>query len=429
MSTTEPHEFRTVPAVVDADGHADPATGAWIQAENQGFHGAKLTQAVLDRRAADMVADGSLLTGAYPTATLPALLRPEAPVATFATFEGSLAVGGPEPVRTHLVSAVTVRPTHRRQGLLRRMMTEDLTRAVQDGYSLAALTVSEATIYRRFGFGLATTVHAVDVTTDSRFRLTVEPTGRCELVDPTVLLDLGPEVFARFHARSPGSVSRQTGSWRRVAGLEDGKGGEDADVRAAVHLDPDGSVDGYVAYRFRGWDSSPATLDVVDLVAADDNAYLGLWQFLASVDLATRVSWHAAPVHDPLRWALSDWRVVTTTGFNDWVWIRVLDPVRAFEARGWVGEGALVLDVEDPLGFAAGRFHLAVGGGAASVSRTDAAADLVLDADALGSLYLGGVDPVLLVAAGQLRELVPGAAVRARALLAPVAPVWGITHF
>lgn len=429
MSTTDPYEIRTTSAGVDADGHADPATVAWIQAESQGFHGGKVTQAALDRRATEMVADGARLTGAYQTGTVPAVLRPEAPVATFATFEGTLEVGAPDPVRTHLVSGVTVRPTHRRQGLLRRMMTEDLAQAARDGYALAALTVSEATIYRRFGFGLATTVHSVEVTTDSRFRLTVEPSGRCELVDPAVLLDLGPEVFARFHARSPGSVSRQSGSWRRVAGLEDGKGAQDVDVRAAVHLDAEGSVDGYVAYKFRGWDTTPATLDVLDLVAVDDDAYLGLWQFLASVDLAQRVSWHAAPVQDPLRWAVSDWRVVTTTGFNDWVWIRVLDPVRAFEARGWAGEGSLVLDVEDAAGFAAGRFRITVEEGRAQVSRTDDDADIALGADALGSLYLGGVDPVLLTAAGQVRELVPGAAVRARALLAPVAPVWGITHF
>jgi predicted acetyltransferase len=36
------------------------------------------------------------------------------------------------------------------------MMTEDLALAKDDGVAIAALTASEASIYGRFGFGVAT---------------------------------------------------------------------------------------------------------------------------------------------------------------------------------------------------------------------------------------------------------------------------------
>lgn len=431
MSTdADPYELRTLPAVVDADGHADAATRAWMQADSQGFHGGRMSDAAVDRWAVTMVPDGHRLTAVHPTTPPPVGVDGSAPVATFSGFERTVNVGGPEPVPAHLISSVTVRPTHRRRGLLRRMMTADLTWAADQGYALAALTVSEASIYRRFGFGVATSVHAVQVRTDARFGLLTQPRGRCELVEARTLLDLGPQVFARFHATHPGSVDRQTVHWDAVAGLDDGKGAEDPTVRAAVHLDDTGAVDGYVAYRFAGWDTTPATLDVVDLVAVDANAYLGLWEFLAAVDLVERVRWKAAPVDDPLRWALVDSRVLTTTGVDDWLWLRVLDPVRAFAARGYVGEGELTVEVEDALGHAAGRFRLRVSGGRAEVERVaDVGPDLVLDVSVLGSLLLGGVDPLALAAAFRLRETTPGAALRARSLLAPTAPVWGITHF
>ncbi|MCS5729190.1 GNAT family N-acetyltransferase [Herbiconiux moechotypicola] len=438
MSTTEQpafddrYDLTVFPAAVDAGGHADPATAAWIQAEAQGFHDPHLAPELVDRLAGHHAVDRKRFTSVLQREPLAGSLGADAPVATFASFDRTLQVGGAEPLPAHLISNVTVRPTHRRRGVLRAMMTESLGWAAAEGYAVAALTVSEATIYRRFGFGPATTVHSVAVTTDARFRLQSAPSGRCELIDSRTLLELGPRLFARFHAVHPGSVDRQSKHWGRIAGTEAEKGGDDPAVRAAAHYDEAGTADGYVSYRFGGWDSKPHTLEVLDLVAATPDAYLGLWDFLASVDLAERVTWEAAPSDDPLRWALADWRVVSTTSLDDWLWLRVLDPVRAFEARGYTegAEGSLVFSVADPLGFADGVFRMRVAGGRATVERDDAAvAELAVDAPTLGSLYLGGTDARVLAAAGTLRELVPGAAQKAASLLAPVSPVWGISHF
>ena len=55
----------------------------------------------------------------------------------------------------------------------------------------------------------------------------------------------------------------------------------------ALHYDGAGTVDGYVSYKFLGWDTKPYTVEVVDLLAATNDAYLELWQFLAAIDLVT----------------------------------------------------------------------------------------------------------------------------------------------
>jgi predicted acetyltransferase len=310
------------------------------------------------------------------------------------------------------------------------MMTADLRQAVDDGYAVAALTASEATIYRRFGFGEASWVRHVTVTTDARFRMLVEPRGHAELIDAAELRTLGPEVFARFHAEHPGSIDRHAKYWDKVSGAADDKGEEDPQVHAALHYDESGTVDGYVAYRFQGWDKEPHTLSIVDLVAADDNAYLGLWNTLAAIDLSERVEWESAPLDDPLPFALSDSRLVKTTYVEDWLWLRVLDVERALEARGYAADGEVVVQVTDALEYATGTFRITVRDGRARVQRDDAATpDAVADAAALGSLYLGGVDARVLAAAGRLEERAPGGVQRLRTLLAPVAPVYGITHF
>lgn len=430
VSDIPDYRFRTFPASVSAEGMAEPDTAAWLRAESQGFHEDDPSDTVLGEAASNLVADGRQLTGVYVDTPLPGSYGAEVPIATFADFEKTINVGGGRLLPAHLISSVTVRPTHRRRGLLRRMMTESLDRARERGLPLAALTVSEATIYRRFGFGIATSVHHIDVTTDSRFRLLAQPAGRVELADPRALLDVAPRVFARFHERSTGSVDRQERYRRRAAGLQSDKGGPDARLRAALHYDDAGEVDGYVVYHSLGWDSTPLTVKVVDLVAATDDAYLGLWEFLAAIDLNDRVRYHVAPVDDPLRWAVADSRSIAVTELEDWVWLRILDPIAAFEARPYATEGEVTIGVHDDLGHAAGTFRIAAADGFATVTREfDAAPEVTVDASALASLYLGGADARVLAAAGQVSEHADGAVGRLNRLLASETPIYGIAHF
>ena len=82
---------------------------------------------------------------------------PEAgrPVATFASWVAELSIPGGRGIPSVAISAVTVAPTHRRRGILRSMMEGELRRADALGVPVAVLTVSESTIYGRFGFAAA----------------------------------------------------------------------------------------------------------------------------------------------------------------------------------------------------------------------------------------------------------------------------------
>ena len=210
-------------------------------------------------------------------------------------------------------------------------------------------------------------------------------------------------MFTRFHAQTRGSVERPafyrtilTGAFR----WEDR--GPDHKLRAAVHLDADGRADGYALFRHAGEQDGRATVDVVDLAWVSAPAYLRLWRFLADLDLVQRVRWRRAPAADPLEWALVDPFAVRVTRVEDMLWVRVLDVVAALEARPWGRDGEVVLEVDDPLGHAAGRFRVTTSGGRAQVARTDDAAGVRLAADTLGSLYLGGVEVATLRDAGRL---------------------------
>lgn len=188
------------------------------------------------------------------------------PVGTYAAFPGSLQVGRGRQIDAHLVSQVTVRPTHRRRGILRTMITEDLRLAAEAGTPVAALTASEASIYRRFGFGRSAFTRSIRVDTGPRFGVQTEPSGRVEVVATTWLQPRIPEVFAAFQASVPGSLTRQSRYEANSVGTESGESAPGLDVRSAVHLDDGGELDGYVTYRAVGPDEA-RTLEIVDLVA------------------------------------------------------------------------------------------------------------------------------------------------------------------
>ncbi|WP_142044995.1 GNAT family N-acetyltransferase [Arthrobacter sp. SLBN-100] len=425
------YEIRRFGAVSQGnDGYA--AAETWARAVAFGFHESTRTPEHVAKSLATYERDGRVLTGVYQTGEVaPASLPADVPVATFATFRKTLNIGFGRSLESQLVTSVTVRTSHRRRGLLRRMMSEDLRLAKDDGIAMAALTASEGTIYGRFGYGVASFERTVKVDTTARFVLPHQPTGSVEIAEPKALLQLAPEVFERVHRVTPGSLGRQEWYRQLASGSLGRDGKEDPAVKVALHYSADGTVDGYVSYKFLGWDTQPYTVEVVDLVAAANDAYLELWQFLAAIDLVQRVSWDEAPLDDPLTWALADPRCIDSSDSRDMLWLRILDAGRALEARHYPANGELVLEVRDPLGLTAGTYALRADGGEAAVERlADAAeADLTLDVSALSSIYLGAVCPVTLAAAGRIRENAAGSALKARQMFAVERSTHCLTHF
>ncbi|UUL75352.1 GNAT family N-acetyltransferase [Pseudarthrobacter sp. Fe7] len=425
------YEIRRFPAVSKGKaGYA--AAETWAQAVGFGFHESTRTPEHRERSLATYEVDGRIFTGAYQTGPVaPSSLPAEVPVATFGTFRKTLNIGFGRMLEAQLVTAVTVRTSHRRRGLLRRMMTGDLDGAKADGIAVAALTASEGSIYGRFGYGVASLERSVNVDTTARFKLAHQATGTVDVADPKVLLDVAPAVFGRVHRNTPGSVGRQDWYRQLASGSLGRDGKEDPAIKVALHYGPDSDIDGYVSYKFLGWDTEPYTVEVVDLVAATDHAYLELWQYLAAIDLVERVSWNEAPVDDPLAWALADPRCVDASDSRDMLWLRILDVPRALAARHYPSDGRLILEVGDPLGLTAGTFALEVTGGQAAVEPvgTGEEPDLAMDVSALSSIYLGGVCPVTLRAAGSISEHAKGAALKARQMFAVERATHCLTHF
>ncbi|GAB3407998.1 GNAT family N-acetyltransferase [Schumannella luteola] len=376
----------------------EAAYAAWIRADERGFHGPASTD---EQNAFSRVAMGSRrTTGVWdPQSVLIA-----EPVATVNSWPVELSVPGERTVGTWAISSVTVSPTHRRRGIARALLEGELRTAQRLGLPLAALTVSEATIYGRYGFGPATT--AADWRIDTRAAGWVgdEPEGRVDFIPVEDYARVAYELHETARIQSPGEVDGWPQRWRQFAGLRPGD--SDAAGVRAVQFREDGEVRAAAAFRIveDPQRDEHSTVRVLHLDSTTPSARLGVLRFLLSLDLVARLDANLLSADEPLRWRLADQRAAEVT-VRDHEWLRILDVPRALEARRFSGAGRWRLDVADELGFASGRWLVesdAEGGVRVGDAGHDEDAPLLrTDVATLGSLYLGGVGVRTLADAGR----------------------------
>jgi predicted acetyltransferase len=334
------------------------------------------------------------------------------------SFDLTLPGGAAVPVAG--VTWVGVQVTHRRQGLMTRMLAALHDDAAARGEPAAVLTASESGIYGRLGYGVASHQRAAAITKhQAQLRAGVACAGGVRYVDaPDELVRLIPRLYDRYRQRTPGEVSRSPVIWDLLFALR---------RKASEGLSPAFWLvhrDGYLCYRVdQQWNNGhPAhRLEAVELVALTDDARGALWATLLSLDLAGEITTRFVPLDDPLLHWLDQPRAVRTTSYNDWMWVKPLDPAALLGARRYgaaerlvvqVGDHRFAVDATDSEGLAAGN------GAAASVSRVRTRPDLTTDDAGLGAVLLGGVTPSTLVRGGRARAASDLARRRADAMFA-----------
>ncbi|WP_432503804.1 GNAT family N-acetyltransferase [Kineococcus arenarius] len=335
-------------------------------------------------------------------------------VATYRSFDAQLTLPGAGPVPVNAVSSVSVLPTHRRRGLLRRMIDADLRRAREQGHALAALIAAEAPIYGRFGFGAATASVSLSVDARScRFRPDApRGSGRLELVPASVAWPELAVVHDASRRARPGGLAREETWWRQWT-RPGGSRALGPSAHVVLHRDAAGVADGYAVYEVvEEWAGrvSRCSARVLDLHAADAGAYRDLWEFVLSLDWVRTVTAKDRPVDELLPLLLEDPRAVQRGAVDDFLWVRPLDVVGALAARRYLGGGTLVLRVVDPQGAAGATALLHVdaqrcgqdGWTCAEVTATTREPDVVLGAAELGALLLGGTSALALARAGRV---------------------------
>ena len=318
----------------------------------------------------------------------------------FAVPGATLATGG--------TTQVSVRATHRRRGILRAMLQAHLDDVRERGEPLAALWASEAGIYGRFGYGCASELARIEVErARAAFARPARPEGRCRLLENEAAQAELPALYETLWRARPGSFARSEAWWRdrHLADPSALRGGASA-LRRAVY-ERDGAARGFIQYRMKMHSDEHGLprgeLIIAELHGADPEARTALWRLALDVDLIDRISWWNAPLDDPLAFLLADPRRAMRR-VRDGLWVRIVDVPRALAGRRYAREGQLTLQVSDPLlPGNSGTWALEGGPQGAKCIRAAGSADLQLDIESLGALYLGGMRPSTLAHTGRIR--------------------------
>ena len=311
-------------------------------------------------------------------------------VAAGGSYQVELTLPGFNTLPTSGVTWVSVLASHRRQGILRSLMSGLDEMATEFEEPVLGLTASEGPIYQRFGYGITTQRRVIEV--DRRrtgIRPGLEP-ERVRLVEAEPHLDEIQAIFDRYRVTQVGEISR-TEPLMREHNIRSKKPNY-----AAIH------PDGYAVWSATPhWHAGHPAHEVwvTDLVAVTPEAHLALWNLLLSLDLVGPIkSYGAVALDDLLPSILTDQRALRTTDLNDGLWVKVLDAETSFAARSYRAEDRLVIGITEEPWVTGGDTpalseKIVVSNDA--VTRTDDQPDLIVSRSALGPMLLGTAPTLL----------------------------------
>lgn len=331
-------------------------------------------------------------------------------VANLGAYTREITVPGAVLPAAH-VSMAGVKAEHTRRGLLTRLIRYQFQTMPE---SVAVLWASEGRIYQRFGYGQAAPNAPLDIDASEVSLLPRAPVGPGVVTDAdpvTVLSDL-VKVYDQVRVTRPGWSGRDAAWWKVMLSDPSCRRVGASRKRLSVYSAPTG-IEGYAFWRTKSsWDDGRPTgeVEVLEIVAATPQAYTALWRQLLSIDLTRRVGLFYGAIDEPLRFLVSDPRLLRPK-IREGLWLRLVDLPAALAGRCYATPVDVVFEVSDEvLPANAGRYRLRAGTGEpASCERTENPADLGCDVATLASAYLGGVSLLRLADCGQVEEYRPGA--------------------
>lgn len=330
------------------------------------------------------------------------------PERSIGAYDGSLLVGSAIGISFQMtvpggtgpvfgVTGVAVRQTHRRRGILRSLMTRQLTDLHEAGREpVAVLGASESAIYGRYGYGPAAMEAVFTLRAgESRFvpDAPADPGLRLRSAEPAVAVPEMAKVFDAWLGARPGAFARDEAWWAVQVDVPEYRRNGFGPLRCVLAEDDSGPR-GYALFSARDADDEDGLPDgrlvVREMFAADPAAYAAVWAHLLDRDLIRTITVLERPADDPLLRLLADPRRVRMRA-ADGLWARLVDVDRALAARRYAAPVDATIAVRDDVcPWNAGTWRLRADGNGAECVRTEAEPDVTLPVAALGAAYFGG---------------------------------------
>lgn len=325
-------------------------------------------------------------------------------VANSAVWSMAVTIPGGKQLPMAGVTAVGVSPTHRRKGLLTRMIETIHDQAREREEPVAGLSVSDSRIYGRFGYGPATRTTSVTIQTDRAVpSSSYAPCGEMRLLDPADSFETVKAIRLKYEQQQMGESSRADGLIEFSLG--DGPTFRDGDgaLELAIHSS-NGEDDGYIMFRRSGDFTSQRLPDgklrVIDQAWLSEPIQADLWRFVIDIDLSETVRIPCAgAVDSAVAQMFAEPRQIQVNGVFDMLWLAILDVSTTLAARTYETSDGLVIAVPMSDGTTQ-TVKLEGSPKGATCTPTKRDPDVIVPQRWLGSMYLGDQSPIALASLG-----------------------------
>src|ERR1700723_2034516 len=144
------------------------------------------------------------------------------------------------------VTHIGVLPSFTRRGIATELIRHQLRDIAARGEVVARLRASEATIYERYGYGVASSSQSVEVqTARAALRPDVGTGGPVRLIDTAEAWEVLPRIYTENRSSRPGTIDRPEVWWQGLRLRTESASGASY---VAIHGEP-GSESGFARYR------------------------------------------------------------------------------------------------------------------------------------------------------------------------------------
>lgn len=354
-------------------------------------------------------------------------------VATSGAFSFAMTVPGGMAVPAAGVTGVGSLPTHRRRGLMQRLMRVLIDDARNRREPVAILWASEESIYQRFGYGLASNQGHINIERPKTgFLGEPPPTGETRLITFDEAKEVLPPIYDAVLPTRPGMLSRSPAWWRSHTLADPEHLRDGGSVLFYAVFSRDGTDEAYAIYRTGGdWDDDVVPrgwIKVSELIATNPIAYREMWRYIFGIDLVENIKAWYLPQDLPLELMLTEPRRLRFAK-SDSLWLRLVDVQAALESRSYSTDGEISFAVTDEFcPWNDGEWTLKVDGGRGRVTR-GGEAEISLDVSALAAVYLGGYTFAQLERALRADECIPGGISKADQVFRTDVAPWCVENF
>src|SRR4051794_3804246 len=168
---------------------------------------------------------------------------------TFRSWATEITLPGLGLLSAAAVAGVTVLPTYRRRGILRRLAAAEHDAVRERGEALALLYASEFAIYGRFGYGPATRWATWAIDTTRTGIVPGDDSGTVELVTPDeAVRDAVRDLYDAWRKTNVSEVRRRAFTWDARLGLVEDPWDGRWKGWVMLHRDGTGTLDGFLRY-------------------------------------------------------------------------------------------------------------------------------------------------------------------------------------